>query len=85
MFHTTQEIIWPANELLAPQEEPCYIELVLRYNSRFYGYVHILRDGTVPFVCLRPYAETVFSRVCYLMYECVNLFPVLTNEFMKRK
>ena len=32
MFHTMQEIIWPANELLASQEELCYIELFALYR-----------------------------------------------------
>jgi hypothetical protein len=81
-----QEIIWPANDLLASQEELCYVELVVSYNSReFFGYVHVLRDGTVPCVCLRPYAATVFSKVCHLIYGFVNLFPILTDEFMKEK
>ena len=33
MVRTMQEIIWPANELLASQEEPCYIEIVVLYTS----------------------------------------------------
>jgi hypothetical protein len=33
MSHKMKEIIWPANELLASQEELCYIELVALYNS----------------------------------------------------